>query len=104
MISEINGLTSTPIKGQDASRAIEHANDKVKPVQASAGIASDNNVALTSTAALLREVENAISELPEVNTERVEAIRKAIAEGSYQIDPSRIADKLMQLENALGKA
>lgn len=46
----------------------------------------------------LQEFINAILRLPVIDFDRVEAIRQAVAEGTYQVDTERIATKLIQFE------
>lgn len=61
--------------------------------------AADSQVRLSSQAQQLQAIEERLRELPEVDTARVEQIRQAIADGSYQPDSGRIADKLIALES-----
>lgn len=60
--------------------------------------AADSQVKLSNQAQQLQAIEERLRELPEVDTARVEKIKQAIADGSYQIDSTRIADKLIALE------
>jgi flagellar biosynthesis anti-sigma factor FlgM len=46
----------------------------------------------------LQELINALLRLPVIDFDRVEAIRKAITGGTYQIDTERTAAKLIQFE------
>ena len=36
--------------------------------------------------------------VPVVNESRVEAVRRAVDEGRYHVDPQRVADKMMRFE------
>ncbi len=65
---------------------------------------SGDTVSLTGTAQQLRQLEHSLAQQPVVDTQRVEATKRAIDNGSYQIDPSRIASKMIGLERALGGA
>lgn len=65
---------------------------------------SADSVSLTGTALHLRSLEQSLASQPVVDTQRVEATRQAIENGSYQIDPSRIASKMISMELALGGA
>lgn len=56
-------------------------------------------VRLSNQAQQLQAIEERLRELPEVDTARVERIKQAIADGSYQPDSRRIADKLIDLES-----
>lgn len=61
----------------------------------------DDTVELTDTASKLGALQAEVAAAPGVDLARVEAIRARIAEGSYQVEPDRIADALVQLERDL---
>lgn len=63
--------------------------------------AASDRVSLTSTANQLRSIESDLSTQPAVDTQRVEAIRQTIADGNFQVDATRTAEKLLGLESAL---
>jgi negative regulator of flagellin synthesis FlgM len=52
-------------------------------------------VEITSTAQLLATLEQQIASAPDINQSRVDAIRQALSNGSYQIDSSRVVDGLL---------
>ena len=58
-------------------------------------------VSLTDTVTRLKSIEARIAELPEVDRERVEELRQQIDSGEFQIDSKLIAQRLVQLEQAL---
>lgn len=60
-----------------------------------------DTVQLTDTAAKLAELQAEVSAANGVDIERVEAIRQQIADGSYEVDPDKIADALMAMEQEL---
>jgi negative regulator of flagellin synthesis FlgM len=49
----------------------------------------------------LLKIREAIDSTPEVDAERVETIKRAIAEGEFPVDPQRIAEKFAELESLL---
>ena len=61
--------------------------------------AAESQVKLSDQAQQLQAIEERLRELPEVDSARVEQIKQAIADGSYQPDNGRIADKLIALES-----
>ncbi len=63
---------------------------------------SDDTVELSPAVQVLQQLEASIRDLPEVNEQRVEEIRTAIAEGRFEINAERIAAKLVNLERSLG--
>ena len=60
-----------------------------------------DTVSLTGTAQQLRNLEQSLASQPVVDAQRVEATRQSIENGTYQIDPSRIASKMISMERAL---
>ncbi|MDX1489649.1 MAG: flagellar biosynthesis anti-sigma factor FlgM [Pseudohongiellaceae bacterium] len=79
-----------------------------KPVAIGAGSAQKGSVAragdtvhISSQAIDLQGLEAHINELPEVDSARVADLRAQIANGQYEINPSRIADKLLGFEAEL---
>ena len=59
-------------------------------------------MSFTQTASDLLQLETQLRELPGVDQARVDAIRQAIDNGSYEIDTGRIVDSLLQSERELG--
>lgn len=93
-----NGVTTTEQRRMAAPTPAEtgqpgHA--------AAAGGAPGEQVVLTDTAARLQAAERIIAETPEVDRQRIDQLRQSIADGSYQVDAGRTADKLLQFESQL---
>lgn len=63
-----------------------------------------DSVSVTAEASRLLAMEDRLAAMPDVDHERVAAIKQAIADGTYQIDPQRIAEKLIQFEADQGKS
>ncbi|NUO72481.1 MAG: flagellar biosynthesis anti-sigma factor FlgM [Frateuria sp.] len=65
---------------------------------APAGVAGkDDSVRLTDSARALQEAAKVDGQAV-VDTKRVEQIRKSIADGSYQVNPGAIADRMLALD------
>lgn len=62
---------------------------------------SDSNVVLTAAAQRMQEAEQQLRQYPEVDAERVSAIKAAVEEGRYSVDPERVATKLLDIEQIL---
>ncbi len=86
-----NGPTATGSQQQNSA-------DKAATTQAAA-----DSLNLTDQTARLQALEKSISELPVVNTQRVEQVQNALATGTFQIDPARVADKLLSFEAGLAR-
>jgi|GEM_PF-869846 len=57
---------------------------------------------LTQIAARLKQMEQSLANLPAVDQERIEGVRKALVNGAYAIDAERIAGKILAFEQGLG--
>lgn len=68
---------------------------------ASAGAVRGDRVQLTDSAKALGEVARS-QDASSVDMHRVERVRQALADGSYQVDAQRVADKLISLEKQIG--
>ncbi len=87
------GTDKTVSRARDgASSATEVAGKPANPVQ------------ITDQARQLASLEQTVNSLPIVNEAKVAAIRSAIEDGSYQVVPERIADKLLRMDRELGAA
>lgn len=104
MATEINNVSGSVIGNVGTGNAAQSgqgtAENKAAESQGNPASSRDT-VSLTPQAQQLRDLENRIAELPEVDSGRVNSIKDAIADGSYEIDANRIAEKLMQFEGAL---
>jgi negative regulator of flagellin synthesis FlgM len=57
-----------------------------------------SNINVSDTARTLAALESHIGTLPVVNESRVDAVRRAVDDGRYHVDPQRVADKMMRFE------
>lgn len=72
------------------------------PPDATAGSPkADDQVRLTDSALALQQAARA-GDAPVIDSQRVERLRQALADGSYKIDAGRIADRMLALEQQLG--
>ncbi len=69
-----------------------------------AGRASEGeSVTITRTASELVRLEASLRDAPGIDQARVDAIRRAIEDGSYTVDPQRIVDNLLRREEDLSR-
>jgi len=99
--NKINGLEPRPARVAPASgiRAPAGATGAGSE-QASGGA----DVKLTHAARNLAAIEESLRALPAVDELRVSAVKQRLQDGSYDIDPQRIADRLLRLEGDLARA
>lgn len=58
----------------------------------------NDSVTLTAAAMEMLKLEASLSQIPDIDSQRVNAIKTAIADGQYQIDTDKIVSKLLQTE------
>ena len=63
--------------------------------------AGGDTVELTGMARRLTDLEAAVADLPEVDAERVAALREQIASGEYSVDSRSVADKMLGMDKIL---
>lgn len=105
MPNRIKGMDGGSI-GPDSSNPIEKIRVST-PVNsgssgASASTPRSDSVHITNSARTMASLSEAVSSSPDVDTNRVAALQQAIAAGVYQINPERIANKMIGLEQDLG--
>ena len=100
--TKIDGLNNRPVQvGTD--KAVSRTRDGAAGSTESAG-KSANPVQITDQARKLAALEQTVNSVPVVNEAKVARIRQAIEDGSYQVVPERIADKLLRMDRELGAA
>lgn len=97
--TKIDGLHNRPVQVGTDKKVSSTSDATATAAKASATAASP--VRITDQARQLAALEQALSEVPEVNETRVAAIRLAIEQGQYEVNPERIADKLLRTEREL---
>ncbi len=80
--------------------------NKVKPdgnqnrsEKSDANVTAENSVNLTGQAQKLKALETSILEMPEVDMDRVASIKESIQNGSYNLNPERVAGKMLDFES-----
>ncbi len=102
MVNEINSSTLNIVQNLGNSQQTEKLQQQSankSESQSSSGESSD--VTLTNTAEKLQALETQIKDQPVVDTQRVQAIKKSIFDGTFNLDSASTADKLATLENLL---
>lgn len=98
MTIKITGNTNSPIPIKTPPKTGAEGGKKVADINA----VKDDSVALTATTQEIKKTLGSSSALP-VNIEKVNAIKKALAEGSYSINAEKVAKKFIELEHLLSR-
>lgn len=102
---KVDSNSSIPVaagetRGNAANRSRSGADDP----ETAASPSSGDRVSLTDTALRLQDLEARIEGQPRVDMQRVEATKEALKNGTLNVDPERIAERLIGLEQALTSA
>lgn len=96
MANKISGIDGRPVQvggSAPVARTRDAASEGKKAETTGA-----SNIDVSDTARTLAALESHIGSLPVVNESRVDAVRRALDEGRYHVDPQRVADKMMRFE------
>lgn len=105
MAVEITGVPGAPLPNHQTAKTDTHntgvvglksglSNDK-----ATASAPSTDSVTISPQAERLRLIETTVNAQPDVDDARIESLKSAIDAGNYDIDPQRVAEKLIELES-----
>ena len=102
MVIDTNNINSS---GSARNRSIPaapttQAKPQAAPVETATASKKDN-VVLSPEAQNLTRLQAKINVLPDVNLDRVAAIKQAIAEGRFEINPERIAENMLKQDELL---
>ena len=99
MTTKISDFHNRPVQTGTDKKVTGPRDAAASPAQPA--VAASSPVKITDQARQLASLEQAMNSLPVVNESRVAAVRSAIEDGRYQVNPERIADKLLRTEREL---
>jgi len=67
-----------------------------------APVRATDSLRLTGEAAGLQALQREIKAAPAIDTAKVDAVREALASGTYRINPDVIAERMLELDAQLG--
>ena len=99
---EIGGL-------HNQQKTLNETTNQVKVQKTEANIAQQQTgkavtaetITLTDAASNLRNLETRLSKSPVIDNQRVEDVKTALENGTYKVDPEKIAQKLFDFEAEL---
>jgi len=101
--TKIGGFDTGPVQ-VGGGRSVKRGGDASRSSGSSgAASSSTGDTHITDSARKLADLEQTIQALPAVDSSRVAEVSSSIQNGTYKIDPERIADKLLQSEEDLRK-
>ena len=101
MSIEINGIPPSKVPSSSDESQVKQTVEQTSTQQESGKSSNADTVSLSDNAVQLGKLNDTVKSTPVVDTQRVEQVKQAIKDGSYEVDPAKIADKLMQFESIL---
>lgn len=99
MAIDINGY-KPPQNQATTGRSSAKSSSSSDSASSQSSSASVDTVSLTETTSKLSQ---SIADAPVSNSERVAVVQKAVAEGTYEINPLRVAEKMLNFERTLNR-
>lgn len=102
MAIEITGYTGGIIQNNsDPKQTENNRKEQAHSSNTSERSSTNDSVELTSISQQLKSLEDRIVELPIVDTKRVEDIKTAIDNGTFNINPATLTTKMLAFESRL---
>jgi flagellar biosynthesis anti-sigma factor FlgM len=100
----MNINSSVPPEGQGLNRTAQPTSSLTKPanVESTDNTAAAKNtnpkdrVEISSRSKEIADIMSAINQLPDVRTDKVQQVQKSIEAGTYSVDSSKVADKILK--------
>ncbi len=101
MSIDINGISSAKAHAPPDDSQVKQQVEQ-SPANLETGKSSTaDTVSISDNATQLGKLGNAVDTTPVVDMQRVEQVKQAINNGTYEVDAAKVADKLMQFESIL---
>lgn len=97
-INSINQNSQEPLRGKRNEPNASQAQPPEVSPESAPNKPKSTTVSLSNTAQVLSQAEAQLKESSDVDLERVEQLRTAISNGSYEADPKNMAQKMLDLE------
>ena len=101
MSIDFNGINPAKVPGSADDAKINQTAEKPAADHETGEKSTTDTVSLSDKAVQLGKLDSSSISSPVVDTKRVEAVKQAIKDGSYEVDSAKVAEKLMQFESVL---
>ena len=96
-MSEINNIKANV--NNPRSNLVDDKNGSAKIT--AGGLSSADKFSLTDDANQLKALQQMISDMPDVDKQRIAELRDAIEKGEYQVDAQKLAQNMIDFEGQL---
>jgi negative regulator of flagellin synthesis FlgM len=105
--NKISGYTANeplaPIKGTNSNSVVADKSQTNSSATPAPAAQTGDTVTLTDSARSLQKIEEAVAKAPVVDAAKVDSIKQAVQNGTYQVNAGRVAGKMLQFERGLKK-
>jgi len=98
--NKINGLEPKPVRVAPGS-AVQTRQEPTP--ETTARQHGNSDLELTGTGRQMATLSRSLLEKPAIDEARVAAVKAKLDSGAYEIDPQRVADKLLRMESDLSR-
>lgn len=95
------GVGVIPIPDPDRSVVTAGRTERTAVEESTGPSTAKDTVTLTETAEQLKSLENMVAKLPVMDISRIEHLREAVANGTYESNYAKVADKMVGFERSL---
>lgn len=103
MAIDFNSVNNTPANAPKPVSKDRNGGAPAQPDRDKAQAAPQQgaNVSISDNARSLTEAQSALAQQPEIDDSKVESIRQALQDGSFQIDAEEVAQKMLDMDNSI---
>jgi len=94
-ISKVDDASLQMIQQYQKADKADKVEDRAPEKAAAANLVPEEKVNLSTTAKDVQNLSNAISNLPDVREEKVQALKDQIEKGTYKVDAEKTAEKMV---------
>jgi negative regulator of flagellin synthesis FlgM len=101
MTIDINGLSTPKVPAPTDDSQLKQSAEQQQTNTETGQSSTADTVSLSDNAVQLGKLDNSVIAAPVVDAQRVEQIKQAIENGTYEVNAEKVADKLTQFESIL---
>lgn len=105
MPNKISGYNAAeplaPIQGSSGNAPVAEKAVASAPAPTPQAASTADQVTFTGPALALQKLGAAVANAPVVNSAKVASIKQSVQNGTYTVNPGRVADKILQYDNEL---
>ena len=94
-ISKVDDASLQMIQQYQKADKVDKVEDRASEKAAAANLVPEEKVNLSTTAKDVQNLSNAISKLPDVREDKVQALKDQIEKGTYKVDAEKTAEKMV---------